>query len=258
MPNKGVKKINGCKEQDRQRDLTSRYWKLNKEVRKSARKDKKEFFNALATEAETAAGQRNMNWLYEITRTMSGKKSKQTRPVKNKEGRTISTEPEQRARWAEHFHDILNRPPPPVTPGFIETNGPLLIVSIYPPPKAEIVRAVKQLKNGKAAGPDGIPPEALKINPNNTAEMLHPLFLKIWEAEKVPTEWKHGYLVKLPKKGDIGLCNNWRGIMLLSIRQARYSAALSLKGLRTPWTNNCDVTRQGLGNINPVLTTLPL
>ncbi|KAL9989059.1 hypothetical protein ACROYT_G003567 [Oculina patagonica] len=101
--------------------------------------------------------------------------------------------------------------------GFIETNGPLLTVSIHPPSKAEIVRAVKQLKNGKAAGPDGIPPEALKIDPNNTAEMLHPLFLKIWEAEKVPTEWKHGYLVKLPKKGDLGLCNNWRGIMLLSI-----------------------------------------
>ncbi|XP_078357262.1 uncharacterized protein LOC144642146 [Oculina patagonica] len=189
LQRKGVKEeMNGCKEQARQRDLTSRYWKLNKDVRKSARKDKKEFFNALATEAETAAGQRNMKRLYEITRAMSGKKSKQTRPVKNKEGRTISTEPEQRARWAEHSHDILNRQPPPVTPDFIETNGPLLTVSIQPPSKAEIVRAVKQLKNGKAAGPDGIPPEALKINPNNTAEMLHPLFLKIWEAEKVPTE----------------------------------------------------------------------
>ncbi|KAL9983219.1 hypothetical protein ACROYT_G005358 [Oculina patagonica] len=72
------------------------------------------------------------------------------------------------------------------------------------------------MKNGKAR-PDGIPPEALKINPNTTAEMLHPLFLKIAEAEKDPTEWKHGYLVKLPIKGDRGLCNNWRGIMLLSI-----------------------------------------
>ena len=106
---------------------------------------------------------------------------------------------------------------------------PIITVSIHPPSKAEIVKALKQLKNGKAAGPDGIPPEALKINPNTTAEMLHPFFLTIWEVEIVPTEWKHGYLVKLPKKGDLGVCNNWGGIMLPP-SPARYSAALSLTG----------------------------
>ena len=61
------------------------------------------------------------------------------------------------------------------------------------------------------------PPEALKVDPKTTTAMLHPLFLQIWETEKVPTEWKYGYFVKLPKKGDLGLCKNWRGIMLLSV-----------------------------------------
>ena len=28
---------------------------------------------------------------------------------------------------------------------------------------------------------------------------------------------ENGYLVKLPKRGDLGLCKNWRGIMLLSV-----------------------------------------
>ena len=172
------------------------YWQLNSDARKRARKDKKEFFNSLATEVENAAGQRNMKRLYE-----SGKRNKLTRAVNNKEGRTISTESEQRARWAKHFHDLLNRPPPSVMPDINETEGPLLS-------KAEIVRALKQLTNGRAAGPDGIPPEVLKINPITTAEMLHPLFLKIREVERVPSEWKHGYLVKLPNKGDLGLCNN--------------------------------------------------
>ena len=54
---------------------------------------------------------------------------------------------------------------------------PAINVSIHPPSKAETVKALKQLKNGKAAGPDGIPPEVLKINPITTAEMLHPFFL---------------------------------------------------------------------------------
>ena len=47
--------------------------------------------------------------------------------------------------------------------------------------------------------------------------MLHPLFIKIWEEDQVPTEWKEGYLIKLPKKGDLSSCSNYRGITLLSV-----------------------------------------
>ena len=36
-----------------------------------------------------------------------------------------------------------------------------------------------KLKNGKAAGPDGIPSEALKVDVEATAEILLPLFRKI-------------------------------------------------------------------------------
>ena len=66
-----------------------------------------------------------MKRVYDITRIMSGKRSKLTRAFKNKEGRTISTESEQRARWAEHFHDILNRLPLLLYRNS-ETEGPLL------------------------------------------------------------------------------------------------------------------------------------
>lgn len=33
----------------------------------------------------------------------------------------------------------------------------------------------------------------------------------------MPTEWKEGYIIKLPKKGDLSKCDNYRGIPLLSI-----------------------------------------
>ena len=46
------------------------------------------------------------------------------------------------------------------------------------------------MKNGKVAGPDGIPAEALKADVNTLVEMLYSLFEEIWEKEEIPAEWK--------------------------------------------------------------------
>nr|KAG5696704.1 hypothetical protein BaRGS_012073 [Batillaria attramentaria] len=208
--------INHTDDQDDKRDLQAQYWDVNRQVKRSARNDKRNFINDLTEEAETAAGQRNMKRLYEITRTLSGKNNNPTRPVKDKNGQIITKEEDQRTRWAEHFKETLNRPPPPVPPD-IPPAAQLLDISTNPPTKTEIIKAIKSLKSGKAAGPDGIPPEALKADIQTSTDMLHPLLRKIWENESVPQDWKKGHLVKLPKKGDLSSCSNWRGIMLLSI-----------------------------------------
>ncbi|XP_039403554.1 uncharacterized protein LOC120409474, partial [Mauremys reevesii] len=57
----------------------------------------------------------------------------------------------------------------------------------------------------------------LKADLNMSAGILEELFNKAWEEEKVPEAWKKGIIVKLPKKGDLSLCDNWRGINLLSV-----------------------------------------
>ena len=68
-----------------------------------------------------------------------------------------------------------------------------------------------------SAGPDHIPPEAIKADMTTSVDILHTLFTKIWNEEDIPGDWKKGILIKLPKKGDLGNCNNYRGITLLSI-----------------------------------------
>ena len=62
---------------------------------------------------------------------------------------------------------------------------------------------------------DNIASEALKVDMGTSVEILFPLFKKIWEEEKIPSDWKKGLLIKLPKKGDLLECDNWRGITLL-------------------------------------------
>ncbi len=70
------------------------------------------------------------------------------------------------------------------------------------PTKAEMKATINQLKSGKASGPDNIPPEALKVDPNLSTDMLYGLFGKIWEEKRTATKWEEGHIVKLPKKGD--------------------------------------------------------
>ena len=53
------------------------------------------------------------------------------------------------------------------------------------------------------------------------------IFKDIWEEEEIPVDWKTGLIVKLlPKKGNLSLCKNWRGITLLSITSKVFSRVI--------------------------------
>ena len=201
------------------------YSDINRTVKKSIKMDKRNFADMLAEKAEDAAYQGNMRELFTTIRKLSGKYAKPERPVKDKDGKNIPNEEQQRCRWKEHFEELLNRPEPRNPPDIQPADTDLLI-DCNIPTKDEIRKAIKQLKNGKASGPDGIPAEALKTDLETSVEMLHPLFTKIWEEEQVPSEWKEGYLIKIPKKGDLSSCSNYRGITLLSIPSKIFNRVL--------------------------------
>ncbi|VDO70658.1 unnamed protein product, partial [Schistosoma margrebowiei] len=136
------------------------YIEVNKQVKKSITVDKKKYVGELSTTAEKAAKKGNMEQLYDTTTKLTGKYSKPERPVKDKEGNPITEIQQQRNRWVEYFEELLNRPAP-MNPPDIEAAHIDLPIDVNPPTKEEIRMAVRQIKNGKAAGPDNIPAEAL-------------------------------------------------------------------------------------------------
>jgi len=75
---------------------------------------------------------------------------------------------------------------------------------------------VPQLKNGKSAGVDKIQAELLKTA-DSTIPHLTRVCNFVWQQEAVTADWRRGVIIPLPKKGDLTDCNNWRGIMLLSV-----------------------------------------
>ncbi|VDO59287.1 unnamed protein product [Schistosoma margrebowiei] len=153
--------INNSRTRTEKVQAQAEYIKSNKQVKKSVRADKKKYVEELATTAEKAARERNMKQLHDTTKKLSGKYSKSERPVKDKEGRPIAKIRQQRSRWVEYFEELLNRPAP-MNPPNIEAEHTDLPIDVSPSTLEEIKMAVRQIKNGKAAGPDNIPAEALK------------------------------------------------------------------------------------------------
>ena len=81
---------------------------------------------------------------------------------------------------------------------------------MYPdvPSFEETLAAVGRLKLGSAAGPDGIEAEILSALDATNKRTPHEFFVRMWTGvDAMPEEWKEAFLVPLPKKGDLTLCN---------------------------------------------------
>ncbi|VDP87742.1 unnamed protein product [Schistosoma mattheei] len=76
----------------------------------------------------------------------------------------------------------------PMNPPDIEAAHTDLPIDVKPPTTEETRIPIRQIKSGKAAGPDNIPAIALKPDIEVTTNMLYLLFQKIWEKEQVPME----------------------------------------------------------------------
>ena len=119
------------------------YTRMDREVKKNFKKDKRAYTEHLAKEAETACGKRDIQSLYNITRQLSGRPLITNSPVKDSNGNVISKNEEQLKRWKEHFQEVLNRPPPIITPDLEE--GQTLDINIENISRDEMERAIRKL-----------------------------------------------------------------------------------------------------------------
>ena len=123
---------------------------------------------------------------------------------------------DQEACWVEHFKEVLDQPAPEEEPD-IPAAEEALNVDTRPPKKEEIIVAIHSLRNHKAPGKDCLNAELFKADAVTTTSTLQPLFNTMWGREKIPDDWNQGIIIKIPKKGVLSECSNWRGITLLSI-----------------------------------------
>ena len=92
-------------------------------------------------------------------------------PVKNKDGKVITTEKEQSERWRQHSQEVLNRPEPeePAEPTPSEIT---LDIDTGPPTAGEVKDAILAMKSKKAPGIDMIQAEMLKADRQLSSSVL--------------------------------------------------------------------------------------
>ena len=83
----------------------------------------------------------------------------------------------------------------------------------------ELNTALNNTKLGKSSGPDGIHilPEILVFGGDCLKSSLLLLFNRFWDTKVIPGDLIDANITVFFKKGDHSLCNNYRGISLLSI-----------------------------------------
>ena len=153
--------VNSARTRTEKETAQQEYTLAAREVKKSIKKDKEKYITELAERAEKAAQSGHTRVLYQTAKLISGQSNITVATVKDGNGKTIFDKEAQNKRWLEHFENLLNRPPPDNPPDILPARKDLLI-SCEPPTREEIAKAAAQLHPNKAAGPDAIPPEALK------------------------------------------------------------------------------------------------
>ena len=190
------------------------YCTLDNEVKRSTRADNKRYIEKIAEEAQTAASKQDMGTLYKLTKSLTQTGFETTdMAVKDQQGIVISKDEDKPRCWKKHFERVLNRDDPE-TEAITIPSPELLDIDTIPPNVEEFKRAKKALKDGKAPGIDQIYPEMLKADVKITATLLTDILRDIWESEEVVENWSY---CQTPKKGDLTNCNNWKGIILLSV-----------------------------------------
>lgn len=157
------------------------------------------------------------NMIYKIAaqRRNNAKPIQSPKYIENEEGQLLTDDKDIIQGWTKYYSKLLNEEFPRTE---IPSCEPVLSRSDDGDiSEREIEEAVKQMKRGRATGPDEIPSELWKtLGPIGT-KFLHCLFNKIKNGDPMPRSFRESFLLPFYKgKGDSRKCGNYRAVKLMS------------------------------------------
>ena len=209
------------------RELKAKWRELSKRCDAAHESDHVKYLEGQCEELKSAAANRQVRKQWQLVKRITGKERKPTIKVRSKKTPGTATERDTLEEWGAYFDGLLNsktnssRPVAPSLTSKAEAriNPPRVHAAIQTGPFSlnEMKVAVKMLKNNKAPGIDDIMTnELLKNGGDYLLEVLRKLCTEILSGSDPPWQWKINKVVPVPKKGDLSLMTNYRGISLMS------------------------------------------
>ena len=189
-------------------------------LQRKLREIQNEWWTNLAKSTQMCADAGDYRGFYEALKAVYGPIYQVRSPLRSADGLELLTDKTAiLSRWSEHFQALFNANRTVEDSVILRIpQQPVKAELDNPPSFEETTKAIKQIKCGKAAGVDGIPPEAWKHGGPALHRKLHELFLCCWEQGKLPQDLRDAVIITLYKnKGEKSNCDNYRGITLLSI-----------------------------------------
>ena len=200
------------------------YKVCKRRVKKEVRKKKKEHErNESLKVSKNFRDNIKMFWKY-VKESRSSCTPNGIKGIADKEGRMLVNMRDVCERWRDHFSEMY---------GSLGLSRQQLKhatpnkSSIKDISKEEVERAIKRLKNGKAAGVDGVTGEMLKYGGPAVLQAMTHLCNECWRSGFVPKDWTRAVIVPLYKgKGAQKECKSYRAISLLSVASKVYGRIL--------------------------------
>lgn len=129
--------------------------------------------------------------------------------IKDADGCMITDVKDKLKRWKIYLSELFydERSPRPV----LESSNVHLKIL-----RSEIEYALESMKPGKAAGPDQIPIEIVKLFDDDVIDILLDLFNNIYDGGAIPKQWLTSTFVLVSKKPNPRECSDYRTIALMS------------------------------------------
>ena len=148
--------------------------------------------------------------------------------------------------WKQHFENLLGNPPKITHEPITRIISEQLDIKLGPFTQEELNSVLRKIKNRKAAGLDEIPPEVWKTRQFDDILLRH--CNAVYNQNPID-RWMKWCILPFPKKGDLGLAKNYRGITLTSIAAKIYNALL--RNRIEPKIDNIGKTKMASEEIDP-------
>ena len=179
--------------------------------------EKNKYLQKQIDDIKKAADNKKSAIAWQIVKKITGRKITNRSKIKAKYDK------ERIQKWKQHFSLLLGNNPITTNQDIIKIVDKELQIEQGPFTIKEFEMVLRKTKKNKTAGLDEIPPEVWK-----TGHFNHILleFCNDVYSQKPIEHWMKGCILPFPKKGDLTVTDNYRGITLICIAAKIYNTLL--------------------------------